>query len=79
LLRSCVFPSSFFFVPFFIMYNPTSRKTMLPKISGPKVTKLNPVLIAKVYQNVLNRTMTEIAQNINPHQKTLVFSPSNIA
>jgi hypothetical protein len=28
---------------------------------------------------VLNRTMTEIAQNINPHQKTLVFSPSNIA
>jgi hypothetical protein len=58
------------------MYNPTNRKTILPKISGPKVTKLKPVLIAKVYQNTLNRTMTEIAQNINPHpRKPLSFHP----
>jgi hypothetical protein len=63
--KSCVFPSSFF-AQFFIMYNPTSRKTMLPKISGVKYRKSKPVLIASVYQNMLNRTQTEIAENINP-------------
>jgi hypothetical protein len=79
LLRSCVFPSSFFFVPFFIMYNPTSRKTIPPKTSGPKYTRLKPVLIAKVYQNTVNRIHTEIAENTSPYQKILVFSPSNMA
>ena len=52
---------------------------MLPKISGPKLIKLKPVLTAKVYQNMLNKAIMEIAQKIKPHQKILVFSPSNMA
>jgi len=49
------------------MYRPTSRKTILPKTSGPKYTRLKPVLIARVYQNTVNRIHTEIAENTSPY------------
>jgi hypothetical protein len=59
------------------MYNPMSKRRMLPKMKGPKKTRLKPVLIAKVYQNMVNKIKMAIAQKARPDQKSPVFSPSN--
>ena len=81
LLRSCVFPSSPFFAPDFIIYSPIRMKTTEPAIGGTRYlqsTSLNEVAMP-VYQRIVKRLIEAEPRMTNPIQNILVFLPSNIS